>query len=178
MTKELRLRREDNTETHVASLRESALATKDKIAAAMAEPDPLQFLSELKFAQIGHDPLNPARRLNLIEQLNQTFTYLAAFKSVEFLFSRHAAATYFQLNLGNRKGWDVETDEEEGVVAEVFAAVTPANNAKLSEDIKKVLAAPHRNKYVLFISPRHPPGPLEHRLANGQVKVWSLGGAL
>jgi hypothetical protein len=121
MTKQLRLRREDNTDVHVAALRLSALETKNKIAAALSEPDPLQFLSELKFAQVGHDPLDSSRRLNLIEQLNQTFTYLAAFKSADFLFSRHPTATYLSLNLGNRKGWDIETEEEEGVVAEVFA---------------------------------------------------------
>jgi len=178
MTKQLRLHREDKTAMHIAALRQSAAETKDKIAAAMDEQDPLEFLSALKFDQVGHDPLDSSRRLNLIEQLNQTFTYLAAFKSVDFLFSRHPTADYLSLNLGNRSGWDVETEEDGGIVAEVFAAVTPVNNQKLAEDIKKVLAAPHKNKYVLFMSPRHKPGPLEHRFAKGEVTIWSLGGAL
>ena len=178
MTKELCLRREDKTAPYIATLRQSAFETKKSIATVLSDPDPLQFLYQLKFAQIGHDPLNMARPLNLIEQLNQTFTYLAAFKSVDFLFSRHNTATYLKLNLGNRKGWDIETDEEKGIVAEVFAAVSPKNNEKLSKDVDKVLRAPHRNKYVLFMSPGHTYGPIEHKPSNGQVTVWSLDDAL
>ena len=129
----------------------------------------------MKFGQLGHDPLDPSRRLNLIEQLNQTFTYLAALRGAEFLFRRHQQITALNVNLGNASGWDLETLEDEGVVAEVFAAVTPSNNQKLREDIKKVRKASRQHRYVLFISPDYPEGPVANQLAGGDVFVWSLG---
>ncbi len=141
------------------------------------DSDALRALSRMKFSALGHDPLDPTRRLNLIEQLNQTFTYLAAFKGADFLFNRHPDVNMLTLNLGNVSGWDIETPEGEGIAAEVFAAVTPANNQKLRQDIKKVLAAPQRHRYVLFMSPGRREGPVSHQLAGEQVTVWSLGPA-
>ena len=70
-----------------------------------------------------------------------------------------------------------DVPEDDGVVAEVFAAVTPANNQKLREDIKKVRAASQKHRYVLFMSPGHREGPVSHQLAGNDVSVWSLGPA-
>jgi hypothetical protein len=177
MTKRFSLRREDGTQTRIQALRESAAATQLALIDALREPDGLAALARMKFEQIGHDPLDVSRRLNLIEQLNQTFTYLAAFKGAEFLFRRHSRITALTFNLGNVSGWDIETPEDDGVVAEVFAAVTPANNQKLREDIKKVRAASQKHRYVLFMSPGYNEGPVSHQLACDEVNVWSLGPA-
>lgn len=175
MTKRLHLRREDGIPERIQALRESASATRVALNDILSESDPLVVLSRLKFGQVGHDPLNSTRRLNLIEQLNQTFTYLAAFKGAEFLFHRHTGISSLKLNLGNVSGWDIETPEDGGIAAEVFAAVTPANNQKLREDIKKMLAAPQQHRYVLFMSPGYQAGQLSHELAGESVTVWSLG---
>jgi hypothetical protein len=177
MSKRLSLRREDQIQGRVETLRASAAATLAAVSALSREPDALRALSRMKFEALGHDPLDPTRRLNLIEQLNQTFTYLAAFKGAAFLFTRHPQVKTLNLNLGNVSGWDIETPEDEGIAAEVFSAVTPANNQKLREDVKKVLEASQRHRYVLFMSPGHREGPVSHQLAAGQVTVWSLGPA-
>ena len=177
MTKRFALHREDGIQSRIQALRESAAATQSALQEALREPDGLTALARMKFEQIGHDPLDSSRRLNLIEQLNQTFTYLAAFKAADYLFYKHTRVTVLTLNLGNVSGWDIETLEDDGVVAEVFAAVTPANNQKLREDIKKVRAAAHKHRYVLFMSPGHREGPVSHQLAGNDVSVWSLGPA-
>ena len=64
----------------------------------------MAFLSQLKFQTVGRDPLNLSRKLNLVEQLNQTFTYLASFNGAEFLFARHTKVKSLTLNLGMASG--------------------------------------------------------------------------
>ena len=175
MTKCIELRREDGVVDRLEMLRASAAATHSALATAVAEADPLRALARMKFEALGHDPLDGSRRLNLIEQLNQTFTYLAAFRAAEILFQLHPAVARLTLNLGNVPGWDIEASDDGGIVAEVFAAVTPANNQKLTADVKKLLLAHHTHRYVFYMCPGFPPGQVSHKLAGERVKVWSLG---
>ena len=98
-------------------------------------------LEALKFKQSGRDPLDPTKPLNMIEQLNQTFTYLVSVRAVEFLFEKHPEAAPFRVNLGTAAGSDVESVDG-SVAAEVFAAVAPHNNHKLAKDIAKVRSTP------------------------------------
>jgi hypothetical protein len=42
---------------------------------------PLGFLYVLKFWSVGFDPMDSTRKMNLIEQLNQTLTYVASLKA-------------------------------------------------------------------------------------------------
>ncbi len=135
----------------------------------------MEFLFKLKFQAVGCDPLELSRRLNLIEQLNQTFTYLASFNGAEFLFERHPKVQCLSLNLGSSSGFDIQTSEVGGIAAEVFAAVTPQNNRKLANDIDKVSAADAKYRYVLFMSPEHKTGPYRGTLKVPGVTVWSLG---
>ncbi len=138
----------------------------------------MAFLFQLKFQEVGCDPLNLFRQLNLIEQLNQTFTYLASFNGAEFLFDQHPKVQYLTLNLGTSSGFDIQTSEGGGIAAEVFAAVTPRNNHKLASDIKKVYAADTKYRYVLFMSPEHEAGPYRGTPKVEGVTVWSLGCSL
>ena len=177
MTKRIELRREEGTGERLEMLRASAAATHSALATAVADADPLRALARMKFEPLGHDPLDRSRRLNLIEQLNQTFTYLAAFRAAEILFERHPVVGALMLNLGNVSGWDIESPEDGGIVAEVFAAVTPTNNQKLTADVKKLLLADHAHRYVFYMCPGLPPGQVPHKLAGERVRVWSLGEA-
>jgi hypothetical protein len=126
----------------------------------------------MKFEKIGFDPLNPARRLNLIEQLNQIFTYAASFRAASYLYQELRELTSLTLNLGTDAGWDIESSENGGLVAEVFAAVDPRNNRKLEKDIKKVASAKVAFRFVFFMCPGFPAGPQE---IEAGVKVVSLG---
>jgi len=113
--------------------------------------DPIEALARLKFCEIGRHPLED-RPLNLIEQVNQTFTYLASLAAVEEIARRHPDAWPIELNLGTAPGSDVSSRSAD-VAAEVFAAVRPGNNRKLRRDIDRVRKRSERHKYVFFYSP-------------------------
>ena len=93
----------------------------------------------MKFTEMAWHPIDD-RPLNLIEQLNQTWTYLVTLKALPFLFERHPAAGGFRLNLGTASGTDIKSVVPGVVAAEVFAAVHPKNNRKLEKGPKKARA--------------------------------------
>lgn len=137
----------------LAGLATSAQATRDSLRRLLeAESDGLRVLSQLKFLEVACDPLDRERPLNLIEQLNQTFTYRASLEAAAWLLEHHAQHAPFQLRLGTSSGTDIESHDG-AVLAEVFAAVTPNNNRKLEADLDRLRdrAAPHR--YVFYLSP-------------------------
>ena len=132
-----------------ADIRRAAASMIDALCDAAAQHDPIDVLRAIKFRGVGFDPLNPTRPLNIIEQVNQTFTYLVSLRAVEYLLREHPESAPFRLNLGARAGTDIESADGQ-VVAEVFAAVRPNNNDKMRKDIARVRmsTAPHR--YVFF----------------------------
>ncbi|MGM8899731.1 hypothetical protein [Psychrobacter sp. 1Y4] len=131
--------------------------------------------SKMKFSDIGFDPLDSNRPLNIIEQINQSFTYLASFYALEVLFTEYPELAPFQLNLGTAPGSDIES-ECGGLAAEVFAAVAPTSNQKLKKDINKVLATDAKLKFVFFICPNFELGR-QPQLEKEGVIVWALKGA-
>ncbi len=137
----------------------------------------LQALWSMKFTPIGCDPLNAENPLNLIEQLNQTFTYLASAKALRLLLQLHPELAPFKVNLGTSGGADIEASSNGGLAAEVFAAVNTSNNRKLAKDIVKVKKTSATHKYVFFMCPGYPPGR-QHKLEQEGVQVWSVGETL
>lgn len=174
MSKQLSIKRADIA-GHRETLFLSAEQTQKSIAKLAGTEKPMNFLYQLKFQQIGCDPLNLSRELNLIEQLNQTFTYLASLNGAEFLFARHPTVQSLTLNLGTSPGSDIETHEDGGIAAEIFATVTPRNNRKLANDIEKVSAIDAQHRYVLFMSPEHEAGPYRGAPKAAGVVIWSIG---
>lgn len=144
-----------------------------KLRVLVENHEPLDVLRALKFDQCGADPLE-VHPLNMIEQINQTFTYLATLDGVDYLLGRHADHAPFVLNLGTRSGYDIES-EDGHVVCEVFAAVRPRNNNKLSKDSKRVHDADARHKYVFFMCPGVATG--EQKSEFDDVTVISVGSA-
>jgi len=154
----------------------SAQHTQSVIEKLASTEDPITFLAKLKFEKTGCDPLDVRKSLNLIEQLNQTFTYMASFNGAEFLFSRHEDMRSLRLNLGTSRGFDIESDQAGGIAAEVFSAVTPKNNQKLIKDVKKVTGSQAKHRYVLFTSPEYTQaGPYSDGSVSVEIGVWSLG---
>lgn len=149
-----------------ASLRSAAAVAVEDVKRLVSETDPLRVLEALKFERSGRDPLDASKPLNLIEQLNQTFTYLVSVRAVELLFHEHPEAAPFRVNLGTVSGSDVESVDG-SVAAEVFAAVAPSNNQKLAKDIAKVRATPAAHKYVFFYCP----GEFERQVRDDVVIV-------
>lgn len=131
--------------------------------------------SKMKFGGIGFDPLDSDRALNMIEQINQSFTYLASFYALEILFTEYPELAPFRLNLGTAPGSDIESECGE-LAAEVFAAVAPTSNQKLKKDINKVIKTDARLKFVFFMCPNFELGR-QAKLERDSVIVWALKGA-
>jgi hypothetical protein len=107
--------------------------------------------ARLKFEPVGVHPVED-RPLNLIEQINQTFTYIASLHGARWILDRHPRSAPLHLNLGAIKGFDIESDDR-SVVAETFAAVDPRNNDKLAKDIRRVREADREYGYVFYLCP-------------------------
>jgi hypothetical protein len=175
MTKQIIISNIEEAENHIEDLRISAEASQIKIdeISSHNHSNPIEFLRRIKFEQVGCDPLDDQRPLNFIEQLNQTFTYLASFKAAKILFERHPELKALTLNLGTKSGSDIENIEK-GIAAEVFAAVNPSNNGKLQKDIVKVSTTNAKHKYVFFMCPEVDEGQYS-KATQGDVVIWSLG---
>ena len=134
---------------------------------------PLTTLYELKFTQFGRHPLQD-RDLNLIEQINQTFTYLASFCATRLLFDMVPDLKGVSLNLGTSSGYDIESLEPGRVAAEVFAAVTPKNNNKLAKDVQRIAASDARHRFVFFHAPGYSQGRRFELETIAGIEVWAI----
>ena len=128
----------------------------------------------MKFDRIGCDPLDSKRDLNLVEQINQTFTYLASFLAAEYLIKQYPNAGPLTLNLGTSKGLDIESSGCGGIGAEVFAAVHPRNNNKLLIDCGKISKRLIAHKYVFFMCPGFTAGPQKNDPQFPSVSIIAL----
>ena len=126
---------------------QSAVATLAALYQRHATHSGLPALALLKFDASGCDPLDEGRPLNFIEQLNQSFTYLATIEGVRWLLQHHPEHAPYHLNLGTAPGSDIVSEDGE-VVAETFAATRPQSNRKLEKDIAKVGAVAAQYRYV------------------------------
>ena len=71
----------------------------------------MSVLRAMRFDTVGHDPLT-GEPLNVVEQLNQTFTILVTLRAIEQLFELHPDAGGFRLALGTSSGRDIESVKE------------------------------------------------------------------
>lgn len=132
----------------------------------------VRLLERIKFERIGWHPLED-RRLNLIEQVNQTFTYLTSFRAVRILFE-HFPDTSFRLHLGTEPGPDIESVDQGLLAAEVFAAVSITNNNKLHRDIARVLRYDVQHRYVFFSVPGFETGRQPQLETADGVQLWAM----
>lgn len=139
----------DRLETLISS---SAEATTSRLRALLQTSAGLDALARLKFTPAGCDPLEPSRLLNVVEQINQTYTYLAGLAAVRWLLTKHPAHAPYTLNLGTTSGSDIASSDG-AIAGEVFAATHPDSNDKLRKDLDKVGLSAADHKYVFFLSP-------------------------
>jgi hypothetical protein len=137
-------------------LAESAAHTA-KWLAARTNDDPMSPLRAMRFDAVGHDPLT-GEPLNVVEQLNQTFTILVSLRAIEQLFEIHPDAGGFRLALGTSSGRDIESVKERLVAAEVFSATRPTSNQKLKKDQMRLVSDPAQYRYVFFCCPGYSAG--------------------
>ncbi len=164
---------EAELEPMLLRINEAARSAVESVVELSAIAAPLDLLRTIKFQKLGFDPLAHSR-LNLIEQVNQTFTYVATIDALRYLFRKHSAASPFIVNLGTASGHDIASNDG-SVVAEVFAAVSPESNDKLKKDVCKLAAVVANHRYVFCSCPGIDPGDLPSRPECPQVKIVSLG---
>jgi hypothetical protein len=170
----------DGIRENLDLLSKSAASTLENIRKIIGTDNrsPLDILQLLKFNQVGCDPLDANIKLNLIEQLNQTFTYMASFLAAEYIFENHELAEkIITLNLGTKAGSDIESSDK-SIVGEVFATTNIRNNDKLNKDIAKVKAVESaKHRYVFFIAPSIKRGCYSYKpkkIDLDRVKIISL----
>lgn len=115
---------------------------------------PLELLRALRFQTVEHDPLT-GEPLNLVEQINQTFTILVSLRAVEQLLKMHPEAGGFRLALATSSGRDIESVVPDLVAAEVFSATHPSSNQKLRKDVARLSVDSARFRYVFFSAPSY-----------------------
>ncbi len=137
--------------------------------------EPLDWLSNMKFRLIGLHPYEH-RPLNIIEQVNQTFTYLVALEASRKLLELHPNSNGYHLAPGAHASQvlDIMSVEQGLVGAECFAAVSPNNNGKLKKDLAKLMDKEELHKYVFFSSPSYPMTKHLSQFDLNGVQVWSL----
>jgi len=160
----------------VLSIRSSAQRTVRALKDILAtESDSLHVLRLMKFSGVGHHPTED-RTLNIIEQINQTFTYLASAEAARWILKQHPEVTGLRLNLGTHRGFDLESLKQPLVVAEVFAATHPHSNDKVRKDVTRLVeqapGIPHR--YVFFSCPKFKTLSRQNAFERNGVQVWSL----
>lgn len=161
-------------EARRANIEDSAVRACAALRALPA--DPLQALARLKFDLVGCHPIEP-RPLNIVEQVNQTFTCLVALEAARLLLERHPDAQGFRLAPGANAppgSLDVQSISPGRVGAETFAAVRPQNNNKLEKDLAKMAARTEPHRYVFFMSPPFPRTERQRHLERDGVEVWSV----
>lgn len=157
----------------LARLTESAAQVQQWIKAFTGEP--LDFLRRLKFEPVGYHPIGH-HPLNVIEQVNQTWTYATALLATRQLFALHPEAGGYSLAPGAHASQPLDImSEVEGLVgAETFAAVTPRNNNKLSSDLLKLSGRAETHRYIFFMSPKYPGNMRLPLFERAGVQVWSV----
>ena len=154
-------------------IRASAARVHDWVAAQTG--DPLEMLRRMKFDPVGFNPVED-RPLNLVEQINQTWTYAVAIAATRQLLLLHPEAGGFHLAPGASasRELDIMSDAVGLVGAETFAAVDPKNNDKLKDDLAKLAARTETHRHVFFLSPRYPGNSRRPQLERAAVQIWSV----
>jgi hypothetical protein len=114
--------------------------------------------------------------LNLVEQINQTWTYLVALAAAKQLLTLHPEAGGYRLAPGAHAAnpLDIMSGVDGLVGAETFAAVDPRNNDKLAIDLTKMAARSDRHRYIFFMSPKFPGAQRLPQFERDGVQVWSV----
>jgi hypothetical protein len=152
-----------------ANLTAQELATLTK-----SEPDGIDLLRQMKFTEMAWHPLDDNKRLNIVEQINQTWTILVSLKALPLLFEWHGKESGgFRLNLGTAAGTDILSLEPDVVAAETFAAVRTSSNDKLRKDLQRLeeTCPQAKARYVFFGSLNSSAGLV--KVVSG-IKVWAI----
>lgn len=172
----LTVRSQSELAPYLSSIEANAAKTVEAISTSIAAaPSPTEVLRRMKFEQVGFHPTG-GHPLNLIEQINQTFTFLVALKATEWLLEHHPEAGGFRLAPGAHAAtdFDIMSVAPDVVGAETFAAVNPANNRKLVRDLTKLSGCGCRHRYAFFSAPGFPSGRIQQLEQDPSIQVHCI----
>jgi hypothetical protein len=165
----------DDIEKYIQEVRVAARNAYEWIA--QHNSDPFEFMRSVKFEKKGFHPTTH-HPLNLIEQVNQTWTYMVALHATKLLLEWHHDAEGFMLAPGANASQELDIMSiKSGLVgAETFAATSPKSNGKLKTDLAKMENRLEKNRYIFFaclqeqynVTQQHP------KLEKPDIQVWSL----
>jgi hypothetical protein len=157
----------------MSNVRSAAARVQQWVAAQTG--DPLDMLRRMKFEPVGFHPIED-RPLNLVEQINQTWTYTVAIAAARQILILHPNVGGLRLAPGAHAALelDIMSEQPGAVGAETFAAVTPRNNGKLEADLIKLSSRTERHRYVFFMSPAFPGSTRLPQFERSGIQVWSV----
>jgi hypothetical protein len=169
----LTIRTDADIDNYMALVRGSAARAREWIIAH--DGDALDLLRQMKFHPVGFHPVED-RSLNLIEQLNQTWTYAVALTASRKLLELHPDVGGFMVAPGAHMSIDLDimSFQEGAVGAETFAATHPGSNGKLVKDRNKLAIRSELNRYVFFSAPRYAETKRQPAFERDGVQVWSV----
>jgi len=165
----LQISNPDELDTHLRKIDDMTTRVMRSIVSINS---PIEAMRQMKFEAIGFHPIE-GRPLNLIEQVNQTFTFLVALKATAWLFKRHPGTKGYRLAPGAKASLplDIMSIETDLIGAETFASVHPDNNKKLRSDLQKLQQSNCQFRYAFFYSPGFAPGRIERLERQTGVEV-------
>lgn len=137
--------------------------------------EPLGTMRSMKFEPIGFHPIY-GHDLNLIEQINQTWTFVTAIAATRHLLTLHPEAGGFYLAPGAyaSQPLDIMSVANGLVGAETCAVVHPNNNGKRAKDIAKLSERSESHRYWFFMCPKYPGLVRRKELEKNGIQVWSV----
>lgn len=121
-----------------------------EMRAVMQSKQAQEILRKIKFQKLIEDHIFD-ERLNFVEYLNQSFTYLTCIVAAELILTMYPEKNV-TINFGTQSGYDVFTEDGD-VICECFTVASVKSNEKLKKDVARV----HENqqaikKLVVFYS--------------------------
>lgn len=170
---EMLVRTPADAEALMELVRQSARRVHDCVAAQVG--DPLDMLERMKFEPVGFHPIE-GYELNIVEQINQTWTYAVAIAAARQLLQFHPDAKGFYLAPGAHaaRPLDIMSVVENMVGAETCAVAHPRNNGKIEKDVAKLEARTEAHRYAFFMCPKYPRNERHSEFERSGVQVWSI----
>ncbi|MDR5586112.1 hypothetical protein [Clostridium aquiflavi] len=148
--KQVKIINKEELQVYEKNIRSNAELTINKLKLMINQNTGLEILFKLKFKKCGYEPLF-GYELNIIEQLNQMFTYIVSLKALYILLEKYKNKE-FVVNFGTQGGYDIISDDET-IICECFASTNPMSNCKIKKDLERLKADKIAlKKYEFFYS--------------------------
>jgi hypothetical protein len=158
---------------YLGQVREAAAKIHAWVAAQFGNP--LDLLRRMKFETAGFQPIQ-GHPLNLVEQIDQTWTYVVALAAGRHLLEMRPEAGDYVLAPAAHAAVELDImSEAPGLIgADTFAAVDPSNSKKLETGLPKLAVRTEQHRYSFLMSPGFPGFKRLRQWERNGIQVWSV----